>query len=61
MQVTQDMIERFLTWPLPASVCADLCATKPGYPHRTGTNLLSYDEARQMLEYVLEARRKEQG
>lgn len=51
--VTKEMIERFLTWPLPESVCADLCATQRGRPHRTGTNLLSADEARQMLEHVL--------
>jgi len=53
MQVTEDMIERFLAWPLPESVRADLCTTKPGYKHRTGTNLLTADEAKQMLTYVL--------
>ena len=47
------LVDRFLAWPLPASVCSDLCATKQGYPHRSGTNLLSAAEARAMLEYVL--------
>jgi hypothetical protein len=47
-----DMAEAFLWWPLPDSVCADLCATKQG-PGRAGTNLLSYTEAKQMFEHVL--------
>jgi len=38
----------FLQWPLPNSVCADLCATKQG-PGRVGTNLLSFAEAKQMF------------
>jgi hypothetical protein len=54
--VTDEMVTRFLNWPLPDSVCADLCASKPGYPSRVGTNLLTADEARQMLRYVLEAK-----
>ncbi len=53
MNITHDMVNRFLTWPLPESVCADLCATKQGAPHRSGTNLLSYTEARQMLAHVV--------
>ena len=53
--VTQAMIDRFLTWPLPESVCADLCATSPGWSNRIGTNLLTATEAKQMLEYVLAA------
>ena len=59
--VTAEMVDRFLSWPLPESVCADLCTTessfyqKRGYTHdgRCGTNLLSEGEARQMLEHVL--------
>jgi hypothetical protein len=47
-------VDRFLGWPLPKSVCADFCATDSNYPHqRSGTNLLNADEARAMLEYVL--------
>lgn len=47
------LVDRFLAWPLPESVCADQCATQAGYPHRTGTNLLSATEARQMFEQLL--------
>jgi len=53
MIITDEMVEMFLTWPLPDSVCADLCATKQGAPYRSGTNLLSAIEARKMLEHVL--------
>ncbi len=47
------LVDRFLAWPLPESVCSDECASMPGYPHRCGTNLLTATEARQMLEHVL--------
>lgn len=48
------MVDRFLAWSLPASVCSDACVVQRGYPHRIGTNLLTADEARQMLEHVLQ-------
>jgi len=49
-----ELVNRFLAWKLPQTVCADLCATDNKYPHsRSGTNLLTAIEARQMLEYVL--------
>lgn len=51
------LVDRFLAWPLPDSVCSDQCATTKGYPHRTGTNLLTADEARQMIEYLFDRRR----
>lgn len=47
------LVDRFLSWPLPASVCSDTCVSDPTYPHRSGTNLLTATEARQMLEHVL--------
>ena len=47
-----EMVDHFLAWPLPESVCSDQCATQRGYPGRTGTSLLTADEARQMLEHV---------
>jgi hypothetical protein len=48
------MVDRFLAWPLPASVCSDLCVTYVDYPHsRSGTNLLTAAEARAMLGYVI--------
>lgn len=49
------MVDRFLAWPLPFSVCADLVATKQS-EGRIGTNLLTAIEARQMLEHVLSPR-----
>lgn len=49
-----EMVDRFLSWPLPKTVCSDGCVTDPSYPHeRSGTNLLTADEARQMLEHVV--------
>lgn len=47
------LVDKFLAWPLPESVCSDLCASMPGYPHRCGTNLMTADEAKKMLEHVL--------
>lgn len=52
--VTEEMVNRFLSWPLPKSVCSDLCVTDNAYKFpRFGTSLLAADEARAMLEYVL--------
>ena len=52
----QTLIDRFLAWRLPASVCSDLCVTDRDYKFpRSGTNLLTADEARQMLDYLLGA------
>lgn len=49
-----ELVDRFLRWPLPTSVCSDTCVTDRHYPHsRWGTNLLTADEAQQMLEFVL--------
>jgi hypothetical protein len=49
----QRLAERFCAAPLPASVCADMCATKSGQEVRYGTNLLTAEEAREVLRYVL--------
>lgn len=54
-KVTAEMVNRFLSWKLPASVRPDSCVLDQGYPHRIGTNLLTADETRQMLEHVLAA------
>jgi hypothetical protein len=52
------LVDRFLAWQLPATVCSDRCVTMQGYGHpRYGTNLLTADEARQMIEYLLEPAR----
>ena len=48
--VTQDMVSRFLTWPVPAHVHPD---GAPGQPGRTGTNLLDAPTAQEMLQHVL--------
>jgi hypothetical protein len=48
------LVNRFLAWPLPETVCSDTCVTERNYPFpRVGTNLLTADEARQMLQHVL--------
>lgn len=62
MKVTDAMVNRFLSWPLPDSVRPDGCLqsghcagedrVKHGYP-LVGTNLLTATEARLMLEHVL--------
>ena len=49
----KEMVDRFLAWPLPYSVCADGCATRQ-QAGRIGTNLLTADEAMTMLKHVLE-------
>lgn len=58
-KVIEALVNRFLAWPLPASVCSDLCVTDRDYKFpRSGTNLLNAVEARAMLEYVLGGRRR---
>lgn len=50
------LVNRFLAWPLPQSVCADVCATNSAYQFpRAGTNLLSGTEAKAMIQYLLSA------
>lgn len=49
----KQLVDKFLNWPLPESVCSDNCATIPGYPHRVGTNLLTAVEGQQMLEHIV--------
>jgi len=54
-EIVNVLVDRFLTWSLPKSVRSNLCVTMMNYPHpRYGTNLLTADEARQMIEYLLE-------
>ena len=50
----QELAERFCAAPLPRSVCVDRCATQPDYPYpRTGTNLMTVEEAKTVLAFVL--------
>lgn len=44
-----EAVDRFLTWPVPADVYPD---GTPGKPGRTGTNLLTAQQARAMLDHV---------
>lgn len=48
--VTDELVNRFLTWPIPANVYPD---GTPGQPGRTGTNLLNAEQAKAMLQHVL--------
>lgn len=49
-----ELVDRFLSWPLPETVSSDPCVTVPASAgKRSGTNLLTADEARQMLEHVI--------
>ena len=50
MKVTNEMVQRFLCWPVPAHVHPD---GTPGKPGRTGTNLLDAVTAKAMLQEVL--------
>jgi hypothetical protein len=49
-EVPAELVDRFLTWPVPAEVYPD---GTPGQPGRTGTNLLSAPQAKAMLQHVL--------
>lgn len=53
--VIGEMVNRFLSWPLPDDVCVDAVACQQGAPHRAGTNLLTAAQARQMIEHVCAA------
>lgn len=53
-KLLDELVDRFLAWPLPDSVCADKCACIQNYPHRSGTTLLSATEARQMIEHLMD-------
>jgi hypothetical protein len=52
-RIVSRLVDKFLSWPLPESVCSDRCALIRGYPHRSGTNLLTATEAEQMIRHLL--------
>jgi hypothetical protein len=65
MKPTEEMINRFLQWKLPGNfrpdcgIHFDADAAKKLNPNNAryepvGTNLLDYEQAKQMLEFVLE-------
>lgn len=47
-----EMADSFLRWPLPLTVCTCLSTTVAGRSGRTGTELLTETEARQMFNEV---------
>ncbi|MBL7091577.1 hypothetical protein [Acidovorax sp.] len=55
--VTDEMVGRFLCWPLPPDFAPDCGISFTRSPHAgmnpTGTNLLHYGQAKAMLEHVL--------
>lgn len=51
--VLNTLVVRFLMWPLPKSVRSDQCVTMDYEFPRSGTNLLTADEAKQMVDYLL--------
>lgn len=54
-EVPDAFVQRFLQWELPESVRADLVATDPELASgkRTGTNLLTAEQANAMLQHIL--------
>jgi hypothetical protein len=53
IEVTDEMVNRFLTWPVPDELLSDLCMTAPRLSlPRYGTNVMDAQQARAMLEYV---------
>ena len=47
------LVNKFLSWPLPQSVCSDSCVTNSSYGYsRIGTNLLNATEAEIMIRHL---------
>lgn len=76
MEVTEEMVTRFLGWKLPKDFAPDAGITftpeynvefnaKQGFPpsrhEPNGTNLLTATQARAMLEYVLDSAHPAKG
>lgn len=57
MKVTDEMVNRFLAWPLPRDFGPDcgISFTPIDHPHSwpVGTNLFTAEQAKKMLEHVL--------
>ncbi|MDR3066359.1 MAG: hypothetical protein LBV05_12770 [Comamonas sp.] len=55
--ITEQMVGRFLSWPLPADFAPDCGITFTRSPHPgmspTGTNLLHFGQAKAMLEHCI--------
>jgi hypothetical protein len=52
-KLEEEIANKFLAWPLPSSVRSDDCVTMQNCTHRSGTNLLTYNEALQMAREVV--------
>lgn len=53
-KIITELVDKFLGWELPKSVCSDQCVAMRDYKFpRSGTNLLDINEAKQMIEYLL--------
>ena len=50
--ITEQMVGRFLSWPLPADFLSDCGITFTRSPH-PGTNLLHFGQAKAMLEHCM--------
>jgi hypothetical protein len=60
------LVDRFLVWPLPATVASDMCVTMSDdlYAHnryRAGTNLLTATEAEAMFRHALGVQPEPEG
>lgn len=53
MPSAEILADLFVGCPLPKTVRVDECALAPDYPHRFGTNLLTWGEARLMFGEML--------
>ena len=53
MPSAEKLADLFIGCPLPRTVRVDPCALDPDYPHRFGTNLLTWGEARLMFGEML--------
>lgn len=55
--ITEQMVGRFLSWPLPTDFAPDCGITFTRSPHAgmspTGTNLLHFGQAKEMLEHCI--------
>ena len=52
-RIVSKLVDKFLSWKLPLSVCSDPCVTVAGYHYRRGTELLSAAEAREMILHLV--------
>ena len=54
MDSIDKVVDRFLAWNLPEVVASDFCVTESGAKNRTGTNLLTAEQAKEMFIHCLD-------